>query len=625
MLPAVSDAVDGMLTWLFLHGKLQELTGSQPPSNVPSAKAAVKMEFPSTPPRAIMTARFRLSPGWPVIPPLLLGAVAAGIAGALATIGFREALRLAERLLGAPGDSLVELASVLPWYARLALPVLGGLVAGFLLTLAQRRHSSGMADYMEAIVHHDGKMSAGQTLLASASSVCTIASGGSIGREGSMVQLAAMSASLLARIRRADPAIMRVLVTCGAAAGIASAYNAPIASALFVGEIVLGAIVAENFAPIVVAAVVANITMREFPGYHPAYEMPAFPDVHRVELLAFVALGVFAGVLVSPYLRLIDAGKRFMKKSKLPLPLRLACGGLVVGLISVWVPQVWGNGYSVVNSLLHSTWVWSAVLLVLACKVVATAATVGSGAVGGIFTPTIFVGAAIGYLFGLVMQLLWPEAVSPPSTYAVVAMGAFLAGATSAPLMAMLMIFEMTLNYQVMLPLMLACMLAYYVARATGGGAMYEITVSRILEKEAHMRLRGTRMGDLIRPAETVLALEASFAEMTRMFLQFSVKYLYVVAASNRYQGVVALQDLTSAMVDGEPQKSNAADKTAADFLRRDFLRPVTPEMSLDEAMQCFMAHQGERLPVIRSADDPQLLGAVYKTSLLEAYRRLSQ
>jgi CIC family chloride channel protein len=292
----------------------------------------------------------------------------------------------------------------------------------------------------------------------------------------------------------------------------------------------------------------------------------------------------------------------------------------MVGILSIWSPQVWGNGYSVVNSMLHEHWLWSAVLTVLVFKLIATALTTGSGAVGGVFTPTLFVGAAIGTLFGQGMHALWPHAVSAPFTYAIVGMGAFLAAATSAPLTAILMIFEMTLSYQVMLPLMLSCVAAYFIARSIDGTSMYDITIKRNRDEQARSRLRQTHMRDLIKPADTVLPLTATFDEMNAQFRRFSVKYIYIVDDANRFQGAVALQDLASALLDADDSRK----KSAADFLRRDFLPAITPEMSLGQALQCFMAHHGERLPVVQSVDDPILLGASYKSSLLDAYYRLS-
>lgn len=551
---------------------------------------------------------------------MLLWAAVTGVVGALATVVFKETLRGLQFLLLGHSGSLVQIAEMLPWQFRILLPTAGGIVAGCLLVVSARRDTSPNSDYMEAIAIGDGRVPVANSLLRSLSSLCTIASGGSIGREGSMVQLAAMCTSITGRFARFEPARLRLLVACGAAAGIASAYNAPIASAFFVAEIVLGAIVIDSFGPVLVAAVVANIVMREMPGYRPTYEMPPFPAIADKEIVLFVLLGILAGLLAPQFLRLLNLSKKLFQTLKLPLPVRLGLGGVAVGVISVWVPQVWGNGYSVVNSLLHQPWVWSTLLLVLACKILATAFTTGSGAVGGIFTPVLFVGAAVGCLFGQGMDMLWPHAALP-FTYAIVGMGAFLAAATGAPLMAILMIFEMTLSYQVMLPLVLACVAAYFVAQLISGASMYQVSARRSREEKARQQLRATQMHDLIQQTDTVLPLSATVEELSRMFLQHPVKYIYIVDEQQHYQGVVALQDLATVM----GSRPAGAIMRAADFVRHDFLQVLTPDMSLSTAFQLFLVHQGERLPVVASSENPVFVGTVFKTSLLEAFFQLSQ
>lgn len=552
---------------------------------------------------------------------MLLWGALAGFVGALATIAFRECIALLQIWLTGHDGSFVDIAKGLSWPVRVLLPTCGGVVAGLILVWAKRTPAGNGGDYMEAVAIGDGAIPVRNTLLRSISSLASIASGGSIGREGPMVQLSALCASLVGKFSHFPSSRLRLLVACGAAAGITSAYNAPIAGAFFITEIVLGSLVMESFGPVVVASVVANITMRELPGYRAAYEMPYFPEIGGWEVLLFLVLGVLAGILAPQFLRVLELGKLGFGKLKLPLPVRLGVGGLLVGLISIEVPEVWGNGYSLVNSLLHTTWLWQAVLTVLVIKVLATAITVGSGAVGGIFTPTLFVGAAVGYLFGDTASALLPFHMSQPFAYAMVGMGAFLAAASYAPLMAILMIFEMTLSYQVVLPLMLSCVVAYVVARSMDGRSMYEITLKRHRDNEERLRLRGTHMSELIRPAETVLTETASLEEVSALFLKYPVKYVYIVDAQQRYQGVVALQDITSWLLD----KKEPGGRLARDFLRPHFLHEVTPDMSLGEALQLFLDHQGERLPVIASAEDPRLLGVVFKTSLLDAYFRLDR
>jgi len=552
----------------------------------------------------------------------LLWAIVAGVLGALATELFRLALHVVDAaLLGQEnGMGLVALARSLPPWARIVTPACGGLIAGLLLVLARRATvQKATSDYMEAIVLGDGRIPVAQTLARSVSSLASIASGGSIGREGSMVQLSALCTSLLGRFFKFPIERLRLLVACGAAAGLTAAYNAPIAGAFFVAEIVLGSIAMESVGPIIVAAVVANIVMRGLPGYQPVYEMPFFPDVAGPEVLLFALLGVLLGASAALFLRGLSASRAVFGKLPIALPWRLALGGLVVGIVSVPMPEVWGNGYSVVNSVLHVAWPWKLMVAVLAAKALATLATAGSGAVGGVFTPALFFGCLIGALFGTAAQALWPGATAEPFAYAIVGMGAFLAGATQAPLMAILMIFEMTLSYQVMLPLMAASVVAYFVARSANAGSMYEITLKRREQQNERLRLRTLHVRDLIEPAQTVVRPDASQAEMGKLFLQYPVKYLYVVDAQSRYLGVVPLKALTTAT--GTPDLSA---RRAGDLLAQD-IAPIEADLDLGQALQRFMAHRGERLPVIESAANPVLMGVVAKSRLLATYVRLSE
>jgi chloride channel protein, CIC family len=257
--------------------------------------------------------------------------------------------------------------------------------------------------------------------------------------------------------------------------------------------------------------------------------------------------------------------------------------------------------------------------MVLVFKIIATAATVGSGAVGGVFTPTLFVGATLGSLFGLGMHALLPHYTSPSFAYAMVGMGAFLAGATQAPLMAIMLIFEMTLSYQIVLPLMLSCVVAYFVARAIGKASMYDITLHRNREEQERMRARSTQMRELIRPPQTVVPPTATVQDMTRVFLEYPVKYLYVTDDTGCFLGVVALKDITSDLI----ERRDTSARTAADYLQPHF-DVLTPDMPLGVALQHFLAHQGERLPVIESVARPKLTGVVYKSSLLDAYFRMN-
>ncbi len=414
---------------------------------------------------------------------LLLLAALVGLLGALVTVLFRDGIHGLEWLLVGHSGSLVMMALGLSPWPRLLLPAVGGLVAGLILEqIGARLRGRKTTDYMEAVAVGDGWISIRQSLVKSASSMVTVASGGSIGREGAMVQLAAMVASTIGRVTRFPRDRLRLLVAAGAAAGLAAAYNAPIAATLFVAEIVLGSIAIQHIGPLIVAAVIANVTVHDIMGYAPIYEIPAFKLVSDWELGLYLVLGIAAGHTAPIFLGLLTYSHRAFARLPLSLAGRMALGGLIVGAISMYEPAVWGNGYSVVNTVLHEPWGWQALLTVMALKMLATAATHGSGAVGGAFTPTLFVGALLGVLFGAVVHAVLPVVTGSPIAYAVVGMGAMLAATTQATLMPIMMVFEMTMDYEIVLPLMLAVVTAHYtVLRYVDVAPMY---VESLLPRE---------------------------------------------------------------------------------------------------------------------------------------------
>ena len=377
-----------------------------------------------------------------------------GFCGAVCSIAYRIATDFVHKILtGSSAPGLVESFTQLSLSWRVVIPAIGGLIAGAIIHFGSRFHGQlTTTDYMEAVVLGDGRISARQSLVKSLSALFTIASGGSIGREGPLVQLAAMVASLAGRLQRWTTPRLRLLVACGAAAGIASAYNAPISGSVFVAEIVLGSMAMEIFGPLVFASVIATLTVRWFLGPGPLYQIPLFRLNGNWEIIPYLLLGLVSGLFAPWFIRLLRASEEWAEKISAPVYMKMCVGGLIVGALAAFYPQVCGNGYSVVNEILGGQLLWQTLALILVFKVFATAATFGSGAVDGVFTPTLFVGASLGFLFGTATQHVTGSASVNPSAFAIVGMGAFLAAATHAPIMAIVMIFEPTLDYQIMLP-----------------------------------------------------------------------------------------------------------------------------------------------------------------------------
>ncbi|WP_084386530.1 ClcB-like voltage-gated chloride channel protein [Castellaniella caeni] len=552
---------------------------------------------------------------------MLCWAALCGLGGALVTIAFHAGIHGMQQLFAGRSGLITEVMGGLSWPLRLLVPAVGGLCAGLLLVTSKKVSHDKHSGYMEAVAIGDGHMSVGQGLLRSLSSLFTVASGGSIGREGAMVHLAALWSSVLGRFLRVDTARLRLLAACGAAAGVSAAYGAPLAGAVFVGEIILGSMSFQNFGPLLMAAATSGLVMHLTGNYAARYPLPDLSGAPADLLLPCLVLGVLAGLGAAQFLRTIHGVKTLFARTGLGLPLRLALGGLLLGALLTQLPEMAGNGNRVVLSLLHDDWAWQTVLLMLLCKVLATALTAGSGAIGGVFTPTLFVGGALGVLFGQVLGFVWPALAGHGPVFALVGMGAFLAAATSAPFMAILMVFEMTLSYQMVLPLVPACVVAYFVSRGLAQKVMYEVTLHHEDNQALRQRLRHARLDSLLKPAETVVHTDASVREAQEMFLDYPVKYLYVVDAEGNWQGVIAQQDLTRMML-GE---IDVRSKTCGEVLRLDFVKPLYPDLSLDEAQTLFSAFQGERLPVVSRDRPARLLGVVYKSDLLARYSQLKR
>jgi len=538
-----------------------------------------------------------------------------GICGAFTGVAFRASVRFVQALLTAHTTGLVETAELLPWWSRIAVPTIGGVLAGTVLWIARRvLHSSRPIDYMEAVAVGNGQLGSRAALLQAASSFFTIGSGGSIGREGPLVQLAAAVASKIGQWTRAPVPRLRLLVACGASAGVATAYNAPIAGALFVAEVVLGSIAMESFGPLIVSSVVADAVSRHFLGYGPVYQAPHIIFGLWWELVLYALLGVLLGHVAPTFLAVLDRARALFQKLDWSPPWTLALGGLIVGVISVWEPRVWGNGFSVVNDMLNDRLGIELLAVVLVAKFISTAATVGSGAQGGILTPTLFVGAAMGGLFGNALHLIDPHALSQPAAYAVVGMGGFLAATTHAPLTSILLIFEMTLDYEVVLPLMLACVTGHYVSRIYRGG---QSVYTRSLTAKGPGDIEEWRLRQitaLIRPPGTVLQRDEPLRAVYERARSKAGGRVYVVDGDKQ---LVGQMDLTALA------QQPGTQLLPVNYTVGHAMEPpppmLTPEMLLGDALDVFIAHRCKRLPVVAGHWSPVLLGEVARHDVLLA------
>ena len=552
---------------------------------------------------------------------LLAGVV--GVIGGFTNVLFHVATGWAQLLTLRHTGDLVGVAYSLGNWERLLIPLLGGLVAGLILHWGLRLVGpQGSSNLLEVVVAGDGKLPMRTALVKASSSLASIATGASIGREGSITQLAATLASKGGQLARWHPYRMRLLVACGAASGMAAAYNAPVAGAIFAAQIVLGNFSMSLFAPLVFASVVATMVSRSFFGIEPWYRVPAFEIASLAQLPWFIFLGALSGGLGAAFLRMLRYSEDFFGRLRWPVYGRLALGGLAAGALAVFVPEVWGNGYSVTNRILHDDFMTRpfpilCLLGIFLAKLLATVATVGSGTVGGVFTPTLYLGAGLGSLFGLVVHGLgWASDVQV-GAFALVGMGSVLAATIHSPLLAVIMIFEISLNYSLMPPLMLACVVSTLVAHRCHPGSIYTEPLRRKgLELERESRHIGAAtmqtVGDLMREPVRPLRDTASFREMADRFLTCPNNFLPVVDGEQRLLGVVALQDLKEYLNAGQELNS---------VIAFDIMRPpprcLTPIQELLEVFPVLLGSELRNIPVVNNQTEFKLVGNLVRAEAL--------
>jgi len=397
--------------------------------------------------------------------------VAAGFA-----IVFRGSLAAVGRLLG--GANIVAVIAAAPAWERVALPAVGGVLVGLLALAAARvREGAGVGFVIEAIVLGRVRVPLTRSLLQAAGSWLAIASGGSLGREGPLIQLGAAAGEGARRAFGLDNVTARIVLAAGVAAGFASAYNAPMASVLFVVEIVTGVVVLEAIVPMVIAVVIATIATRYVVGGAPLYGVRAFGFESPVELVAFAGLGAIAAPVGVGFLRLlalVDRGWR-----RVPMPWRPALGGAACGAILCALPLVAGNGFEPLEALLDGKLALGMIVWLLIAKPIATAVAVGSGNPGGVFTPTLLIGGCTGALYAFGLHAVFGDALGGPPTYALVGLAAAMAATTHAPLTGAVLACELSGDYALMLPLLVATGVAAAWARRLYVDSVYTAELSR--------------------------------------------------------------------------------------------------------------------------------------------------
>lgn len=549
---------------------------------------------------------------------LVLIAVVIGLLGGLCAVGFRMLIKWLNLVFWREGEYSLDYLRQLPVWWKLVAPAVGGLGVGWIIQrFASEARGHGVPEVMEAVALRDGRIRPRVVLAKMIGSGICIGSGGSVGREGPIVQIGSALGSTIGQWLRVDRDRLPTLVGCGAAAGIAGTFNAPVAGALFAVEIILGDFGVSQFSPIVISSVAATVVSQHYLGDFPAFIVPTYDLVNGYELLAYAGLGLLAGMAALLFVQTLYATEDAMDRVDVPLPVKAMAGGLVIGMIGLIAPEVFGVGYEAINEALNGSLVWYVMLTLVLAKILAVSVTIGSGGSGGIFAPSLFIGAMMGGAVGTVVHSIWPAGTAGPGAYALVGMGAVVAAGTHAPITAILIMFELTGEYSIILPLMISCIIATLLATRLQVDSIYTMKLRRrgvqLHRGRALNVLDGIAVGDEVRQDYVAVTPDAPLAKIITEFLSHGGQTIFVVGEDGTMEGVIPEDRIRIGMQD----RALLSDLVIAqDLMIPGTAMALSATDSLADVMRRLGQYRGE-IPVV---DGDRLVGAVWPQDVINRY-----
>jgi len=554
---------------------------------------------------------------------MIIMALFVGVLGGYGAVAFRWLIGSFQNIFFGHGKNhFLDFLFTLPWYAKLIPPIIGGAIVGPLVYFfAREAKGHGVPEVMEAVALKGGVIRKRVVVIKAMASAICIGSGGSVGREGPIVQVGSAIGSAFGQILRVSPDRMRTLVGCGAAAGIAATFNAPIAGVMFAMEIILGEFGIATFSPIVVSSVMATVISRAYMGNYPAFTVPQYSLVSVYEIPLYIVLGIIAGLIGVGFTTCLYKAEDLFAKIRIPEYTKAALGGAAIGAIGIFFPHIFGVGYDAIEMVLLEKMAWSVILCLIFIKILATSVTIGSGGSGGIFAPSLFIGSMTGAAFGYLVHYLFPNVTATSGAYGLVGMGAVLAAATHGPINAIIILFEMTGSYKIILPLMLSCIISAMLATQIKKESIYTMKLIR----------RGTdiRAGREINVMRSLLVKDAMTTDVVtvpetmplKALLKFTISSKHssfpVVDGNGLLCGIVTFQDFKDVIYE-----EGLDNLVVAKDLATLKVVTITPDESLDTALKKIGFRNIEQLPVVDAKDSRKILGILSRRDIFASYNK---
>lgn len=492
---------------------------------------------------------------------LVVLAMIVGAVTGLGAVGFRWLITTFTRMFTGYDDysGLGRVASThWPWlgfWFLLLAPVVAGAIYGPIVhRFAPEARGHGVPEVMYAVSYRGGRIAPRVTLVKALASALCIGGGGSVGREGPIVQIGSAAGSTIAQLLRLDTPRIRLLVACGAAGGISATFNTPLAGPFFAMELILRDFAAESFGAVVLSSVTAAVVGRALLGDEPFLSLPAFAVHSPVEYVLYLVLGIVVGIIgvaFSKLLYLVEDACDWLWRG--PEWARPAVGGLLLGGLLLALPQMYGVGYPVLQNAVHGQYLIGVLLVLMAGKMFATSLTIGIGGSGGVFAPTLFIGAMAGTAFGTVAHDVLPHLTEAPGAYGLIGMGAALGGATRAPITAVIILFELTGQYSIILPLMAAVAIAAGTGRLLSRDTIYTAKLwRRGIDLDAARRPPMTA-AQIAQPPPDPLSEDTPLRRALMLTAATAGDVLPIVDADGHYRGCISVTDVKEALAQQDP------------------------------------------------------------------------
>jgi CIC family chloride channel protein len=547
-------------------------------------------------------------------------AIFIGLLGGFGAIGFRLLIQAFQGAFYGSGTDLLKIVSSIPWYWKILIPAIGGSVVGPLIFfLAREAKGHGVPEVMEAVAMRSGIIRKRVVIVKSLASAISIGSGGSVGREGPIVQIGSAIGSAFGQVLRVSGNRLRNLVGCGAAAGIAATFNAPIAGAIFALEVILGEFEMGTFGPIVLSSVMATVVSRGFLGNYPAFTIPEYKLISPWEIPAYLIMGFLAGLVALLFTQALYKSEDLWEELRVPEYAKPALGGLAIGALSLFFPQILGVGYETITAGLLGTVPWSLLLILVFAKIAATSLTIGSGGSGGVFAPSLFIGAMMGGMYGHVVHELFPSVTASSGAYSLVGMGAIVAGTTHAPITSILILFELTDDYRIILPLMMTCIISALTASQLKRESIYTMKlVRRGIDVRAGREvsiLKSLPVRDFMVRDVAIVSEMMPLSSLLHLIKESTSSYFPVVNSKEELVGVISLRDIRHTLLE-----ESLMDLVIAQDIMTEDVITLTPDENLFDAMGKFGIKDIGQLPVVDRKDPKKVVGMLRRTDVIVAY-----